>query len=191
MQENTTVKYAKVYHRIIAYLIDALLVYFVFVVISQNLIFVPIRQMISGSEQWFVSGWKTEIYTLLTISLPIWLYFGLCEISPWRATIGKRILKLQTLDQVSQHRITVGQTIIRTVIKMLPWEIAHLTNNLPIPIWFDPNPGFRFGFVLVPLLAMIYFAMMLIMKNNQSLHDLIAKTIVVRRVYCLRAPNSA
>jgi len=158
------------------------LVYFVFIVVTQNLIFVPIRQMISGSEQWFLSGWKTEIYTLLTISLPIWLYFGLCEISSWRATLGKRVLRLQTLDQVSHHRMTLGQTIIRTIIKMLPWEIAHLTNNLPVPIWYDPNPGFRFGFVLVPLLAAICLILVLITKNKQSLHYLIANTIVVRRV---------
>jgi len=181
MNENTAIKFAKVHHRIFAYLIDALLVYLVFVMVTQNFIFVPIRQIISGSDQWFLSGWKTEVYTLLTISLPTWLYFGLCEISPWQATVGKRVLKLQTLDKASYYRITLAQTIIRTIIKMLPWEIAHLTNNLPMPIWYDPNPGFRIGFVLIPLLATIYLTLILITKNKQCLHDLIANTIVIRR----------
>lgn len=181
MDENNATKLARIHKRIFAYLIDTLLVYLVFVVVTQNLVFVPIRQMIDGSDQWFLSGWKTEFYTLLTISLPTWLYIGLSEITPWQATVGKRIFKLQTLDEVSHRRMTITQTIIRTIIKMLPWEIAHLTNNFPVPIWYDPNPGFRVGFVLVPLLATIYLFLGLFTKHKQSLHDLIANTIVVRR----------
>lgn len=172
-------KYAKLPRRMAAYLIDALIVYLVFVVITQTFIFGPIRQMFSGSDQWFVSGWRTEVYTLLTISIPAWLYFGLCEISAWRATVGKRLLKLQTLDKKSQQGMVAVQAIIRTLIKMVPWEMAHLANNLPIPIWYDPDPGFRFGFMLVPLLLVIYIVLVLVTKSKQSVHDLVANTVVV------------
>ena len=142
--------------RSIAYLIDSLIVFVVFVLVTQTFFFVPVRHWIIGSEDWFRSGWNTEVYTLLTISLPVWLYFALFEISAWQATPGKRLLRLKTLDITTRNRISFPQAVVRTLLKLLPWEIAHLTNNLPTPMWYDPNPGFRVGFMVVPMLVVIY-----------------------------------
>ena len=172
-------KYATVFRRVIAYLVDCILVFAVFVTILQVAFFVPIRHLFIGSEDWFRSGWNTEAYTLLTISLPIWLYFILCEASPWQATIGKRLLKLQTLDVTTGHRISLKRAIVRTVIKLLPWEIAHFTNNIPTPMWYDPNPGFRLGFAIVPLLVIVYIGVAQFTPAKQGLHDLAAKTVVI------------
>ncbi|HKJ28481.1 MAG TPA: RDD family protein [Anaerolineales bacterium] len=181
MHINSPKDFAKLHHRIIAYLVDSLLSFLLIVTITQTLIFVPLRETIPGAGQWFNSGWKTELYTLTTISLPIWFYFGIMEASSWRATIGKRLLKLQTLSQPTRQPITPAQAALRTIIKMLPWELAHLTNNLPVPMWYDPDPGFRIGFAIVPILAAAYLILILTTKNKQSLHDLVARTVVVRR----------
>ena len=69
--------------------------------------------------------------------------------------------------------------MLRTVIKLLPWEISHLTVNLPTSIMYEPEPQFRFGFVVVFALLVLYPALILLTRRRQSLHDLIAKTIVL------------
>jgi len=173
--------YSNLFRRILAYLIDCLLAFLLFVVIIQFAIFVPLRQFVSITNDWFASGWKTELYTVLTISLPIWLYFIIFEVSPWKATIGKRILGLQTLDAVSKRKITIFQAILRTIIKLLPWEIAHFTNNIPIPMWYDNNPQLRPGFLIVPILVVVYLVVIQLTYNHQGIHDLIAKTIVTQK----------
>lgn len=172
-------KYATVFRRTISYLIDCLLVFVILVTVLQLMLFVPIRHLVIGSDNWFKSGWNTEAYTLLTISLPIWLYFILSEVSPWQATIGKHLFQLQTLDITTKKPISLKQAVVRTIIKLLPWEIAHFTNNIPTPMWYDPNPTFRFGFVIVPLLVILYIVLASVTQNRQSLHDLIARTVVV------------
>ena len=164
----------------LAYLVDSLLA-FGFFVLTQLAILLPLRRAVFGSDEWFASGLRTELYTLLTISLPIWLYFALAELSGWQATIGKRLLGLRTIDAVSKGQMTLGQSLLRTVIKMLPWEAAHLANNLPVPMWYDPEPGFRLGFLASPALLVMYIALAILTPHRQSLHDGIARTMVVRR----------
>ena len=123
-------------------------------------------------------GIPLEIYTLLTISLPTWLYFAGSEQSTWQATIGKRVFRLIVTD-IWGDRIGFGRALLRTVIKLLPWELSHLTVNLPTSIMYEPEPKFRFGFVVVFVLLVFYPALVLLTRRHQSLHDLIAKTIVL------------
>ncbi len=163
--------------RTFAYLIDSLLA-FVGFALTQWLIFVPLRTALGVTEAHFHNGWFTEAYTLLTASLPIWLYFILTERSSWQATLGKRILGLQTVDSASGNQIGFWQAALRTLIKLLPWELAHLANNLPVPIWYTPNPGFRLGFALVPILITVYILLIFFTPKKQTLHDLVAKTRV-------------
>jgi uncharacterized RDD family membrane protein YckC len=172
-------KTAPISRRILAYLIDSLLAFLVFVLAAQLLFFVPVRHLLIGSEDWFRSGWNAQIYTLLTMSLPTWLYFALTEISPWGATLGKHLLKLKTVTKATQGKMTLLQSLVRALVKLLPWEMAHLANNLPVPMWYDPDPGFRMAFLLAPLLVCGYLALAFLTKERQSLHDLAARTVVL------------
>jgi uncharacterized RDD family membrane protein YckC len=131
----------------IAYLIDSFFAFLIFA-ITQPLVFSPMRSALGVTENWFHSGLNTELYTILTISIPVWLYFAILESSPWRATIGKRILGLQVVDSSSQTQIRFPRSLLRTIVKLLPWELVHLANNLPVPIWYADEPGFRVGFFL-------------------------------------------
>jgi uncharacterized RDD family membrane protein YckC len=163
-----------------AYLSDCILV-FAFYVLTQRAIFLPLRRFAFGSDEWFASGMMSELYTLLTISLPIWLYFTLTEVSRWQATLGKMWLGLQTVDAATRGQIGFWQSFLRTVIKMLPWEVAHVANNLPVPMWYDPEPGFRWGFLLSPLLLTLYIVVVVLTPQHQSVHDVLARTRVVLR----------
>lgn len=174
-------KIAPIPHRILAYLIDSLLVFLVFAIAAQLLVFVPLRPLLIGSEDWFRSGWNTQVYTLLTMSLPTWLYFSLSEISPWGATLGKRLLKLKTVTKATQAKMALFQSLARALVKLLPWEMAHLANNLPVPMWYDPDPGFRIAFLIAPILVSVYIALAFLTKERQSLHDLAARTIVLHK----------
>lgn len=128
-----------------------------------------------GNNGWLIYGW-----ILLTVSLPIWLYFVLFERSQQRATPGKRLLGLQVVaDDNSQA--TLGQLWSRTLLKLVPWEIFHLTFMLPIPIMNDPSAAFRPGFLIGFVVLVLYLLVLVRTPAQQSIHDLVAKTRVVQR----------
>lgn len=172
--------YAGFLPRGFAYLIDCAVVFVLFAA-TQLLIFTPAREAVGIGWDWFQSGLHTQLYTLATISLPAWLYFALCEGSSWRATVGKRLVKLRVgLGAQEGARIRFSRALARTIVKLLPWELAHLTHNLPTPMLLVEEPGFRLGFIAVGVLMGLYVASVLLHKKKQGPHDLIAGTVVVR-----------
>jgi len=164
----------------VAYFIDCTLAFGLFAG-TQFLLFVPIRGALGIDEAWFHSGIYTELYTLLTISLPVWLYFAFCEQSRWQATVGKRILRLRVVKASDRSRISFPQSLLRTVIKLLPWEVVHLSNNLPEPIWYSSEPDFRIGFAVAGLLLLIYIVTTGVNRKKQGPQDMIARTVNVKR----------
>ncbi len=165
--------------RSIAYLIDFVIA-FSFFAVTQILVFKPLREALGIDDRWFLSGINTEFYTLLTISLPIWLYFAVCEQSRWQATAGKRLMKVKVFSATGQKPISFSVSLLRTAIKLLPWEIAHLANNFPEPLMYSSQPGFRLGFALVGVLMGLYMALVALTKKRQGLHDLLAGTVVLK-----------
>lgn len=79
-----------------------------------------------------------------------WLYFALLHSSAWQATIGKKLLNLKVTD-IDGQRLKFGRATGRFFVK------TFLSGILLI------------GYVLA-----------LLTEKNQSLHDLIAKTIVTK-----------
>lgn len=124
------------------------------------------------------TGLQVELWIFLSISLPVWLYFAFSEQSSHQATIGKRMFRLQ-VAATTGDRIGFGQAILRTVIKLTPWELTHLTLMLPVPLWWDPMPSLRPGIIIVYILIGMYLLTMLLNSRRQSLHDIIAQTVVV------------
>lgn len=177
MSTSSAPVYAGLMRRGVAYLIDCTVVFGVFA-ITQLLLFAPLRALIGIEEQWFYSGFNTQLYTLLTISLPVWLYFAWFEQSAWQATLGKRLLRLQVVGASTQQRISFGTAFLRTLMKLVPWEVAHLANNLPTPIWYATDPGFRIGFAVAGVLMGVYMVLVAITARHQGLHDLVARTTV-------------
>jgi uncharacterized RDD family membrane protein YckC len=174
-------KTASVPRRLLAYLIDCSIVFLLFVIVLQFSIFIPLRSLIPNSDAWWRNGWITETYTLLTISIPTWLYFTLTEISPRRASLGKHLLRLQTLSISTNRGLTFFQSLVRTLIKLLPWELAHFTNNFPTPMWYTTNPGFRLGFAIIPVFVLVYLAMAQFTLHKQAPHDLATGSMVITK----------
>ena len=95
--------------------------------------------------------------------------------------MGKRLAGVQVADARSGAPIRLSRALLRTVVKLFPWELAHLTNNLPVPMWYDPEPELRYGFIFVLLLLFVYVMVIVLTRRRQSIHDVVARTVVLCR----------
>jgi uncharacterized RDD family membrane protein YckC len=80
-----------------------------------------------------------------------WLYFTLFEAGPWQATPGKRLLGLVVTDLAGER---------------IGWGRANLR---------------FFGKILSGALLLLGYLLAAVTPRRQALHDLLAKTLVLRR----------
>lgn len=168
---------ANPFRRLFAYWIDITLLY---------VVLVGLQLGFASLTDGVVADWLGDrlfllwVWIFLTISLPIWLYFILFESGPRQATLGKSLLGLQVTDMAG-NRLKRQRATLRTASKLAFFEIGHLTLLYPTPLFDDPEPSFRVGIIVVMALMVIYFVVALVTSRHQSLHDLVAKTLVVQR----------
>ena len=166
--------------RVGAYLLDILLCYGVIFVPLQLLIYTPIDHLM-GNRLATHAGWLA-MYTILTISLPVWLYFIGCERSPWRATVGKRLFGLQVTSDSTNHLPHTTQIILRNGAKLLPWEMAHLAINIPFNLWLFPEQAvapWRYGLIGLAYLLIFAYLITAVRTPSQALYDRLLQTAVV------------
>ena len=173
---NSEQNYASVIRRVGAYAVDAILLFIAFPIILGAVCGLVLY--LTVGFDWVQNGFLFWLYVFLTVSIPCWLYYSLLESSARQATFGMRLLGLQVTD-TDGKRISFGRALVRTIIKLLPFELNHLVMFLPTPIWSDPNPGFRAGFVAVNALIILYFVTIFLTRRRQSVHDLVAGTVIV------------
>jgi uncharacterized RDD family membrane protein YckC len=123
-----------------------------------------------------------EIIGFATLTLPVILYFTLSEKGKYLGTIGKRKIGLQIVSK-SLTKASIKQLLLRNCLKFLPWELAHFFiyrlfyfNSLSktIPDWVLT------GLIVSQGLALIYLLCIIFTKNNQSIYELLSRTIVVK-----------
>ena len=142
-----------------------------------------LRPALLGTDRpdWLSSGLQIELFVLATVSLPVYLYFALFEAGSRQATPGKRWLRIQVTDLECQpiHRV---RALLRTFVKLVPWEIAHASMLLPVPIWdAGPESASRPGFMYSTMLVGAWLVTVMLTPRSQGVHDLIAGTLVVQR----------
>jgi uncharacterized RDD family membrane protein YckC len=147
--------------------------------VLQWLILTPIREYIGINDLWFHSSVNMQWYVLLTISLPVWLYFSILDSDKNKGTWGKQLLKLNLINQEQGNRISFKKSFIRTTLKLLPWEIAHVGVIFPVPLYFASNPEVRIMTIVGLILFAVYFLSIALDKNSQSLYDKWLKVRVV------------
>ena len=84
------------------------------------------------------------------------------------------------MDADSRKGVSFFAALYRTIVKLLPWELAHLGNNLPEPIWYADNPEFRVCFLFSGLLMAVYVVAVFASASGQGIHDRLSRTMVVR-----------
>jgi len=159
--------------RVGAFLVDVLILYAVLAPIGFLI------QLAFGSHPWWESpdykwaGPTVWRYALLNFSLPSWLYFTLCDYLAQGATLGKRLFRLRVMSAAG-GRLSLGQALVRTAIKLLPWELSHisffaLSSDLSrLSLWQCIGFGVAYGLVA------IYFIVIAATRGRRSLHDLTA-----------------
>ncbi|RED59268.1 RDD family protein [Cohnella lupini] len=118
-----------------------------------------------------------ELTGFLFLTLPIYLYFAWLEGSKSNATWGKRKMGIRVAG-IHGQTIGLSTSLLRSAIKFFPWELAHFT------IWHMIIPSGYSDFTFYSLLAMVYGLVLLYLisplwsKNNQTVYDSLAGTIV-------------
>ncbi|MEM8857736.1 MAG: RDD family protein [Chloroflexota bacterium] len=125
-----------------------------------------------------------DLISFVTLILPIICYFALQESSIHQATWGKRQAGLIVVSQ-SGESLTKGQAFLRSLVKFLPWQIAH-TSLFQIEGWpldvQEVSPASTAGLTLVWILVGIYLAAMFFSKSRRTPYDWSANSIVVSNV---------
>ncbi|WP_054028822.1 RDD family protein [Bacillus sp. FJAT-28004] len=118
-----------------------------------------------------------EITGFLLITLPVYLYFALSEGSKSQATWGKQKMGIVVTDLIGQP-IGIGNSLFRSAIKFIPWELAHFTIwHIVIPIDY-PDYLIYSLFATVYGLVFLYLISPLMNKNKQTVYDFIAGTVI-------------
>ena len=85
------------------------------------------------SLRWPENPLLADLLAFITLVLPVILYFSLQESSPKQATWGKNKTGLRVVN-ANGGTLTQRQAFVRSLIKMIPWQIAH-TCLFHIPGW--------------------------------------------------------
>ncbi|WP_160114719.1 RDD family protein [Aquimarina sp. AU474] len=163
-----------------AYLIDCIICYSLVMLVIQWAILSNIRESLGITEEWFKSSLNMELYVLISISIPVWAYFVYFDSNKTKGTFGKRILKLSVRDQENKT-MSLSKSFQRTILKLAPWEIAHLGVIFPTPIYFENEPDIRILTIVGILLFSIYMISIVFNTNGQSLYDKLIGTKVIEK----------
>jgi uncharacterized RDD family membrane protein YckC len=131
-----------------------------------------IQRLLGYSPQTGPAIWFTILWNF---SLPAWLYFLLSDRSKKGKTIGKRVFKLKVKTRTSE-RLGWGRALARTALKLLPWEIIHisafaLSKELSTFVLIQ-----NIGFVTGNVLAFAQFITSALTQGKRSIHDILLST---------------
>ena len=87
-------------------------------------------------------------------------------------------MKLAVVD-IERKRISFRKSFLRTILKLFPWEIAHVGVIFPTPLYFSQNADIRFATVLGIILFAVYSLSILIDSGRQAVYDKLLRTRVI------------
>ncbi len=152
-QTKARVAYAGFWLRLAAYLIDNILLG----ALLGNLLLRPLMGKPGGiptDDPWFMfTNTSPQVTALLLLFLMgNWVYYAVLESSPWRATLGKKVLGLAVVD-LAGNRISFPRASGRFFAKI----VSSMT--------------FLIGFLMAGFTA-----------KKQALHDILAGCLVTRKI---------
>jgi uncharacterized RDD family membrane protein YckC len=154
------VEYAGFWERVLAFVIDNVIIGVAIVVIVIPLLFLtglgPVLSRMAQDEDLGDAGFFLIIGMFLVAAtasvLVTWLYHAFMESSEWQATIGKRAMGLVVTD-IAGQRVSFGRSTGRHFGKII-------TNLVP---------------------AFLGYIMAAFTEKRQALHDMMAGCLVLRR----------
>jgi uncharacterized RDD family membrane protein YckC len=159
-----------VLRRLAAYAIDVAILAVVLIPLSFG-----VQAMIGYRAETGIGVW---LASLLLISLPSWAYFILFDASSSGATLGKRVVGLRAA-RVEGSPLGLRRAVLRTAVKLLPWELTHLTMFALSPE-LGTFSGLQLGLLwAVYALLALYLFVALRHEGRRSVHDLAAGAAVL------------
>jgi uncharacterized RDD family membrane protein YckC len=158
--EVPQVAYAGFWERLLAFVIDNLIIGVGIVVIAIPLLFLTglgaVLSRIAQDQDLGDAGFFLIIGTFLVVAtatvLVTWLYHAFMESSEWQATVGKRAMRLVVTDMAGR-RVSFGRSTGRHFGKII-------TNLVP---------------------AFLGYIMAAFTEKRQALHDMMAGCLILRR----------
>jgi uncharacterized RDD family membrane protein YckC len=170
---RTELRYARPKQRAYAFMFDFL------IIVGYILILLVIGvgiNFLSGGLALLTSPIAMNVVAFVVLVLPVILYFALQESSPQQATWGKRRAKIR-VTTVQGARMSVWQSLLRSAIKFLPWQLAHIS---VIYIWYGSQSTiFLIGSVIAQALVIVYIMCLWLSKRHRTPYDWMAGTLVV------------
>ncbi|HKX72659.1 MAG TPA: RDD family protein [Candidatus Saccharimonadales bacterium] len=126
----------------------------------------------------------TQLIFFGVLTLPVGLFLYCSEAGPRHATFGKRKAHLKVVSTDGSWA-TRKQTAVRTVVKLLPWELSHAFIWQMQYVFYEHGyeaavPAWIFvGLNVATLMALVYVMLVVVRKDRRSVHDLVAGTKVV------------
>jgi uncharacterized RDD family membrane protein YckC len=155
-------------------------------VLDCALLFLVLRSL--GELMKFCIQWRTPstgpgiwLALALNFSVPTWIYLIVSDSSARGATVGKRLSGLR-VRRVDGGRLGLGRALLRTAVKLLPWELTHFS---AFALMRDPNTFESRQLVGVGIangLALLYLLVAACTRGLRSVHDYVARTEVVASV---------
>lgn len=119
--------------------------------------------------------WRTLLWNF---SLPVWLYFILCDSVFSGATLGKRAFGLRVVDTNNQA-ISKSRALLRTAVKLLPWELVHISAFALSMNMSEMSNLQMVGLTAANVLVMMYCVLLVIGRGQRTFNDFAAQTKVV------------
>ena len=169
--------YGGVLRRLVAYGLDCGLLVLGLLVLQAILFVVnPMVALMRTGQQ--PTPTQFHLWVFATASIPFLLYFALMLRSSRQATLGMRLLKLKVAD-AGGGRIGSG-SLLRSAVMLVPFEFNHAVMFHLLPRDAPPPPSYFIGLVVFWALIAAYIATILLTRRRQSVHDLVAGTVVQR-----------
>jgi uncharacterized RDD family membrane protein YckC len=151
------VSYAGFWLRFVAFIIDSIVLYFMGTIVTLPfLAAMGVRDVMRGHLPMSPEEWMPLMGAFIRLAfirmVLNWLYYALLESSTWQATLGKKALGLEVTD-VEGRRISFGRA-----------------------------SGRFFAKIISTLILFIGFIMAGFTEKKQALHDIIAGTLVIRKL---------
>ncbi|MEM7530693.1 MAG: RDD family protein [Chloroflexota bacterium] len=173
----TANSYAGLWVRIRAFSLDYIIIalylsILVGVSIGLNFVFPKVVSTLFGHPL------QAQFIGFITVTLPVTLYFTFTESSSWQASWGKRRQGLR-LVRTDGAGITFGRALVRTLLKFVPWELAHTC------IWqisvtpSEPSPLITAGFIIVWVSVGANIVWLWVSPSHQTIYDWLADTYII------------
>lgn len=133
----------------------------------------------SALSNLFGTAYSGQMIGFFTITLPIVLYFILMEASGQQATWGKKRVGIRVRG-IEEDPVGYSQSASRSLLKFIPWEIAHTC------IWqirFSSeafSPLVTTGYILLWTIIIANLYSLWNTPFNQTIYDRLSSTRVVR-----------